>query len=57
MPEPIEADQIKTAALKWAAYIARMADLFVVRDKYPVDSSEREAAAQKTLELWAAEGE
>jgi hypothetical protein len=29
-----------------------MADLFVERDKYPVDSPERKAAARKILDLW-----
>jgi len=56
VPEPIEADQIRSAALKWAAYNAKMGDLFMERDKYPVDSTEREAAAQAILALWVAEG-
>jgi hypothetical protein len=56
MPESTEADQIKTAALKWATYNAKMAELFSERDKYPVDSPEREAAAQKILDLWVAQG-
>lgn len=57
MPEPIEAGQIKAAGeQKWADYNTRMAELFVDRDKYPVDSPEREAAAQAILALWAAEG-
>jgi hypothetical protein len=56
MPEPIEADQIKTAALKWAAYNARMANLFLERDKHPLDSAEREAAAQAIMALCVAEG-
>jgi hypothetical protein len=34
-----------------------MASLFAVRDQYPVDSPEREAAAEAILALWVAEGE
>lgn len=56
MPEPTEADQIKTAALKSAAYNAKMADLFAERNKYPIDSLERETAAQAILDLWVQEG-
>ena len=56
MPEPTEADQIQTDALKSAAYNAKMADLFEERNKYPVDSAEREVAAQAILNLWVAEG-
>ena len=57
MPEPIVAVQITTAAeQKWAAYNARMAALFRERNKHDVNSPEREAAAQRILALWAAEG-
>jgi hypothetical protein len=56
MPKPTEADQIETATLKWAAYNAKMAELFVERDKYPLDSPERESAAQRILDLWEANG-
>ena len=57
MPEPIEADQItKDAESRWAVYNAKMAELFVERDKHPVDSAEREVAAQAILNLWADDG-
>ena len=57
MPEENESDQIKlTAEQKWAAYNRKMADLFAERDKYPMDSPEREAAAKAILVLWVAEG-
>lgn len=57
MPEPIEAEPAKTAAeQKWAAYNARMADLFSERNKHAVDSKEREAAAEAILAMWVAEG-
>jgi len=56
MPEPNVDELAKTAALKWEAYNAKMADLFVFRDKYPLDSPQREAAAQAILSLWVAEG-
>ena len=57
MPEPTEADQcMKPAETRWADYNAKMAELFAERDKYPVDSAEREVAAQAILNLWVAEG-
>jgi hypothetical protein len=57
LPEENEADPIKLAAeQKWAAYNLKMADLFAERDKYPMDSAEREAAAKAILALWVAEG-
>ena len=57
MPEENEPDQIKlTAEQNWAAYNRKMAELFAERDKYPVDSPEREAAAKAILALWIAEG-
>lgn len=57
MPEPTEADQIMNASqTRWSAYNKKMADLFVQRDKYPLDSPEREIAAQAILNLWVAEG-
>jgi hypothetical protein len=57
LPEENEPDQIKlTAEQKWAAYNRKMAELFAERDKYPVDSPEREAAAKAILALWIAEG-
>jgi hypothetical protein len=43
----------KRAALKWTTYNAKMADLFVEPDKYPVDSPERAAVAEPNLALWA----
>ena len=57
LPEENEPDQIKpTAEQKWVAYNRKMADLFAERDKYPLDSPEREAAAKTILALWVAEG-
>ena len=57
LPEENDSDQIKLAAeQKWAAYNLKMVDLFAKRDKYPVDSPEREAAAKAILALWIAEG-
>jgi hypothetical protein len=57
LPEDNEPDQIKLAAeQKWAAYNSEMATLFADRDKYPVDSPERGAAAKAILALWVAEG-
>src|ERR1035441_6401918 len=44
------------AEQKWAAYNRKMAELSAERDKYPVDSPEREAAAKAILALWIAEG-
>ena len=56
MPEPTEADQIMNASqTRWSAYNKKMADLFVQRDKSPLDSPEREIAAQAILNLWVAE--
>jgi hypothetical protein len=57
MPEPIEADQIMNASqTRWSAYNRKMADLFVQRDKCPLDSPEREIAVQDILNLWVAKG-
>jgi hypothetical protein len=57
LPEENDSDQIKLAAeQKWAPYNSKMATLFADRDKYPVDSHEREAAAKAILALWVAEG-
>ena len=57
MPEPTEADQcMKPAETRWAGYNDKMAELFAERDNYPVDSPERDAAAQAILSLWVAEG-
>ena len=51
MPEPIEENQIKIAPEEvWAAYNLKMAALFTERNKHPMDSPEREAAAQAILE-------
>jgi hypothetical protein len=58
MPEEGQVEAIETAASqKWAAYNSRMADLFAERDRHPVNSPEREAAAKAVLALWVAEGE
>jgi hypothetical protein len=57
LPEENNSDQITLAAeQKWAAYNSKMATLFRERNKYPVDSPEREAAAKAILALWVAEG-
>jgi hypothetical protein len=57
MPDRDASELVNTAAeLKTARYNAKMADLFIKRDKYPVDSPEREAAAEAILALWVAEG-
>lgn len=42
----------KAAAPEWAAYNARMDDLFMVRDKYPVDFPERTPVAEQILAMW-----
>jgi len=58
MPEPNDVQQTKTAAEpKWAEFNYRMATLFVERDRHPVDSPERQKAAEKILALWITEGE
>ncbi len=58
LPEDIEPGQIMlTAEQEWPAYNGKMIDLFAERDKYPMDSAEREAAAKAILALWVAEGE
>jgi hypothetical protein len=57
LSKDIEPDQIMLAAEQnWAAYNRKMADLFAERNKYPVDSPEREAAAKAILALWVTEG-
>jgi len=57
VPEPIEENQIKIAPEEvWAAYNLKMAALFTERNKHPMDSPEREAAAQAILALWVAQG-
>lgn len=58
MPEQNEPEQSKTAPeQKWASYNEKMAELFRERDRHPLDSPEREAAAQVILALWVSEGE
>jgi hypothetical protein len=58
MPEPNDAEQTKTATeQKRTAYDLKMAALFSHRNEYPVDSPEREAAAEAILALWVAEGD
>lgn len=57
MPEPIEIDRSRVAPEeRWVTYNAKMAELFIERDKYSVGSAERDGAAQKILELCVAEG-
>ena len=59
MAEPNQAEEQSMTARerKWATYSADMKVLFVERDKWPVDSREREAAAQAILDRWVAEPE
>jgi hypothetical protein len=57
LPDENSSDQIElTPEQKWAAYNSKMTALFAERDKYPVDSPEREAAAEAILAHWVAEG-
>ena len=53
MPEPDDVEQTKTATEpNWAAYNYKMATLFVERNRHPVDSPERQVAAERILALW-----
>jgi hypothetical protein len=55
--EPIRASQIEIASEEvWAAYNAKMTDLFAERDRWPVSSPQREAAALAILALWVSQG-
>ena len=57
MPKPNAAELAQTAAeQKTATYNLKMAALFTERNKHPMDSPEREAAAQAILALWVAQG-
>ena len=57
LPDENNSDQIElTSEQKWAAYNSKMTALFADRDKYPVDSPGREAAANAILAHWVAEG-
>ena len=57
MPKPNDFEQITTTAEeKWAAYNTSMRSLFAERDRFPLESPERTAAAEKILALWDAEG-
>ena len=57
MPEQSGGEHNKSPdETKWAEYNVRMADPFAERDRYPVGSPERDAAAQRILDLWVAEG-
>jgi hypothetical protein len=57
MPDQETAEQLKLAAeAKWASYNQRMAVLFAERDKHALDSPERDAAVEKIMALWVAEG-
>jgi len=57
MPDQKTAEQIKFAAeAKWEAYNQKMATLFAERDKYPLDSPERDVAVERIMALWVAEG-
>jgi hypothetical protein len=48
---------IKLAAeAKWAAYNQKMRELFAERDAQPMDSPKRDAAVEKIMALWVAEG-
>jgi len=56
--EQSEQEQSKIAhGQKWASYNEEMVELFRERDKHPLDSPEREAAAQAILAQWVSEGE
>jgi hypothetical protein len=58
LPTPNSEEQIKKATeQKLAAYNGKMKDLFKERDKHPVDSAEREAAARRIFDLWMEDGE
>ena len=58
MPEQNEPGQSETAPeRKCASYNEKMVELFRERDRHPLDSPEREAAAQAILALWVSEGE
>jgi hypothetical protein len=58
MPEENQSATTMTAAeQRMATYNRKMAGLFTERNKYPVDSPEREVAARAILALWVAEGE
>ena len=57
MPEQETAEQIKIATeAKWAAYNEKMVVLFAERDEHPMDSPERDAAVERIMALWVAEG-
>jgi hypothetical protein len=55
MPEPSE-ERVTAATERWAAYNLAMVALFAERDLYPMDSAERDAAVEKIMTLWVAEG-
>ena len=58
MPEPNHAEETKAVTeQRWAVYNSKMAALFTERDKYPVDSPQREAVAKAILALYVAEGD
>jgi hypothetical protein len=57
MPDQKTAEQIRIAGeAKWAAYNEKMVALFAERDQHPMDSPERDAAVEKIMALWVAEG-
>jgi hypothetical protein len=57
LPDGNQFDQIElTSDQKWAVYNRKMTALFAERDKYPVDSPERETAAEAILAHWVADG-
>ena len=57
MPDQQTAEQIKLATeAKWAAYNEKMVALFAERDEHPMASPERDAAVERIMALWVAEG-
>ena len=59
MTQPInDSARIKTSTQdRWRLYNQKMAPLFAERNRFPSDCPERDAAAQRILDLWIAEGE
>jgi hypothetical protein len=57
MPDQEIAELIKVAAeAKWAVYNEKMVVLFAERDEHPMASPERDAAVERIMALWVAEG-
>ena len=56
MPESGDEQLRATLTEKLAAYNGAMAALFAERDNFPLDSPQRDAAVEKIMKLWVAEG-